>query len=276
MIQTKPEHHYEKYYDDLAEYWDWLYSAEESELSIFAYHFLRRREIVLKRISAHPIKGDASYLDAGCGPGAYSDALLNMGYEVYGFDQSSEMVKKAIGNVKSERKDHAHIDVGSLDNISFDDNSFDVLTNIAVLMYVSDPQKCISEMARVLKPGGLGVITVDSKIDFADRIDIPARIGRLIKRLKTSNNRPGDSVGKEDKIKPQCYSPKEMRAMYTKAGIKEVDYTSIGYTPIQLNGKRIFSDKTDISIDRVLSIMRRFPISKGWGYTYISFVTKPE
>ena len=79
----------------------------------------------------------------------------------------------------SEKRDRAHFDVGTLDNIAFEDNYFDVVTNIAVLMYVGDPQKCVSEIARVLKPGGLGVITVDNKADFADRIDIIARLRRL-------------------------------------------------------------------------------------------------
>ena len=99
MTQKAPAEVYEKHYDEQADYWSWLYSAPESELSIHAYHFRRRRDVVLDRIRAQAVGNGARYLDAGCGPGAYSEALLDLGYEVYGFDQSPEMVKRAMDNV---------------------------------------------------------------------------------------------------------------------------------------------------------------------------------
>ena len=42
----------------------------------------------------------------------------------------------------------------------FDDQSFDVVVSAFMLMFVSEPEKVLSEMRRVLKPGGRLVVSV--------------------------------------------------------------------------------------------------------------------
>lgn len=44
--------------------------------------------------------------------------------------------------------------VGTVLDLPFEDNAFDVILSQAVLEHVPDPQKAVDEMARVLKPGG--------------------------------------------------------------------------------------------------------------------------
>ncbi len=45
-------------------------------------------------------------------------------------------------------------------NIPFDDNTYDVVFCNHVLEHVTDDQKCMSELCRVLKPGGLAIMQV--------------------------------------------------------------------------------------------------------------------
>lgn len=45
--------------------------------------------------------------------------------------------------------------IGVGEQLPFRDNSFDVVMSYAVLEHVTDPQRCMNEMHRVLKPGGL-------------------------------------------------------------------------------------------------------------------------
>ena len=55
--------------------------------------------------------------------------------------------------------------VGSATNLPFKDNSFEFIMNTAVLEHVPDPQKMVSEIYRVLKPGG----TVYTEVPFMQK-----------------------------------------------------------------------------------------------------------
>ena len=48
----------------------------------------------------------------------------------------------------------------NLEQLTFQDNSFDVLINSDVLEHVSDLNKALSEIKRVLKPGGFHIFTL--------------------------------------------------------------------------------------------------------------------
>jgi len=48
------------------------------------------------------------------------------------------------------------------DQLPFDDESFDVVTMLAVLEHLSHPKEIVVEMERVLRPGGAVVLTVPS------------------------------------------------------------------------------------------------------------------
>lgn len=52
-------------------------------------------------------------------------------------------------------------------NLPFDDNAFDVVFCNHVLEHVTDDTKAMSELYRVLKPGGLGVFQIPQEIDRA-------------------------------------------------------------------------------------------------------------
>ena len=47
-------------------------------------------------------------------------------------------------------------------NLSFPDNTFDLLTSVDVIEHVGQPERMIQEVSRVLKPGGIALITFPS------------------------------------------------------------------------------------------------------------------
>lgn len=47
-----------------------------------------------------------------------------------------------------------------LQNLTFDSNTFDIVISLDVFEHIPDPWKAFSEVNRVLKPGGIGIITV--------------------------------------------------------------------------------------------------------------------
>ncbi|MEE9387727.1 MAG: class I SAM-dependent methyltransferase [Paracoccaceae bacterium] len=80
--------------------------------------------------------------------------------QVSGIDFSDDMLQKARIKVENMQLDQVselrQMDARSLD---FPDNSFDTVVAMHVLSVVPEPEKVMSEIARVCKPGGKVVIT---------------------------------------------------------------------------------------------------------------------
>jgi 2-polyprenyl-3-methyl-5-hydroxy-6-metoxy-1,4-benzoquinol methylase len=93
-------------------------------------------------------------LDVGCGTGHQLHVLGARGFEVSGVDGSAAMLVHA-----RENNPHATILQSKVDALPFDDDAFDIVICIEVLRYLPNGQSCISETARVLRPGGLLLAT---------------------------------------------------------------------------------------------------------------------
>lgn len=95
-----------------------------------------------------------SVLDVGCGPGTITAdlaALVAPG-QVIGIDASAAVIAAAGDAVNGGNLSFA---VGDVDDLPFDDDSFDVVHAHQVLQHVSDPVAALREMRRVCRPGGL-------------------------------------------------------------------------------------------------------------------------
>ena len=92
-------------------------------------------------------------LDAGCGPGHYSEALLERGAEVVAFDVTPAMVQLT----RQRLQDRATVHVADLEApLAFaEDASFDVVLCPLALDYVERWGPTFAEFFRVLHPGGL-------------------------------------------------------------------------------------------------------------------------
>lgn len=95
-------------------------------------------------------------LDAGMGPGRLLEELDRRGWMVSGTDVAGEMVARA-----RERVPHAadRLLRAELETLPFPDASFDAVVATGVLEYVPDLSSALGELARVLRPGGLAVVS---------------------------------------------------------------------------------------------------------------------
>lgn len=101
-----------------------------------------------------------SVLDIGCGSGTITEALLDISDQVWGIDISQEMVRIASERFKeSEFKGRVHFTVGDAENLEFPSESFNAVFCIGVLRYLDSWEKALKEMYRVLKPGGVSIMT---------------------------------------------------------------------------------------------------------------------
>lgn len=88
-------------------------------------------------------------LDAGCGEGRFSRMLTERGAVVSGIDPTVDFIDLA-----KQKHPGGDYRVGFAENLPYDSESFDLVISYLVILDVDDYLGAISEMARVLKPGG--------------------------------------------------------------------------------------------------------------------------
>src|SRR3990167_3156071 len=96
-------------------------------------------------------------LDLGCGAGLdlyfYAQAVGDKG-RVYGLDISEDMVSKAKRNMELVGIKNAEISLGESDNLSFQNNFFDVVASNGIYNLSPDKEAVMREVFRVLKHCG--------------------------------------------------------------------------------------------------------------------------
>jgi len=108
----------------------------------------------------NPQKGE-KILDIACGDGELSLRIAAKGGEVHGIDMSVQGIASAkrlagIAKIKCE------FAVGDAERLPYQDGFFDKVVCSSSLEHFKDDAQSLSEMKRVLKPGGRVILTVDS------------------------------------------------------------------------------------------------------------------
>ncbi len=105
---------------------------------------------VLKRAK---VGNATNYLDVGCGSGMATHLASDLGATVSGIDASDELL-----TIAKERSQKANFNIGDLEVLPFDDDSFDVVTGFNSFQYAGNPVVALTEARRVTKPNGYVVI----------------------------------------------------------------------------------------------------------------------
>lgn len=91
-----------------------------------------------------------SLLDIGCGAGHHSKDLSMLGYEVTGIDISVNGLKHALSLSESNNQDIGFV-LGDIENLPFEDNSFDIVFCSLILHHFPRRQKLLKEISRVCR-----------------------------------------------------------------------------------------------------------------------------
>jgi ubiquinone/menaquinone biosynthesis C-methylase UbiE len=95
--------------------------------------------------------------DIGCGPATMVKELLDRGFNVTGTDIAPHMIEEC--KVRFGNDPHATFLVSTADRIPLSDASQDAVTAMGLLEYINDEPAALREFHRILKPGGLAVLT---------------------------------------------------------------------------------------------------------------------
>lgn len=113
-------------------------------------------------------------LDVGCGAGFFSVLLAKEGYQVTGVDLTPDMIENA-RILAAEEKTACDFLVMDAENLSFADESFDVVISRNLTWTLPDVKSAYREWVRVLKKGGV-LLNFDANYglsDFTDLSELP-------------------------------------------------------------------------------------------------------
>ncbi|MEK6813015.1 MAG: class I SAM-dependent methyltransferase [Nanoarchaeota archaeon] len=142
----------QKVWDEIAPHWDKVRRGTSKSL----------QPLLEKQQKIWPA---GKIIDIGCGNGRHLTGFAHAGFECYGMDASTEMIKFAR---KFCRKQEMKVifKQGKMDKLPWPKETFDYALSLAVLHHAQSAEErkhAIEEMYRVLKSKGQGIISVWNK-----------------------------------------------------------------------------------------------------------------
>jgi ubiquinone/menaquinone biosynthesis C-methylase UbiE len=124
----------------------------------------RRHQYILEMLDG--AQGRA--LEVGCGSGEMLCELLKREFQVVGIDLASGMLQ-ASRSLIAQRLPGRRVDVmqADIEHLCFPDETFDVVIAAGVIEYLATDKKLMPELYRVLKPGGVVILSVRNKVNLS-------------------------------------------------------------------------------------------------------------
>lgn len=169
-------------------------------------HFGRKAD------SRHSLK-DLRILDVGCGGGLLTEPLARLGGDVTGIDASAETIAVARRHAKAM---HLAIDyrISSVEELAKKKDRYDLITALEIIEHVADVDSFMVALAKLLKPGGLLVMSTLNRTPKSFLLGIVAaeyvlgwiprgthdwkkfiRPSELVEQLEENNLKPTDLTG---------------------------------------------------------------------------------
>ena len=125
-----------------------------------------------------PDRRNVQVLDVDCGPGNLTFIIAESGFSVVGLEPYGALVELAREKRRAKRLANLAFSQGDLfTNKTFRDGSFDQVVNVHSLYAHPDPRALLTQVQRVLKPGGHAVF-----VNHTRRADIGRTFSELRRR----------------------------------------------------------------------------------------------
>lgn len=148
-------------HENLAGQWEGKYQKSS---------FACRERLIASCLAEFDLDGK-KWLDAGCGTGRLSRLLAGKGCLVRGVDAAMSMLAVARDAAQAAGfKDNPSFQhVETIERLPFENGAFDGILCSSVIEYVDSPSRCLAEMCRTLKPGGVLLLTTPNRHSLVRR-----------------------------------------------------------------------------------------------------------
>jgi ubiquinone/menaquinone biosynthesis C-methylase UbiE len=209
-------------------------------------------------------------LDVGCGTGFIINLVKGLFDEIHGIDITEEMLKRVDtsgANVTLHR--------GQVEKMPFADASFDVVTAYAFLHHVENTERVLSEVYRVLRPGGIMYIGLDPNRLFWQAMKTLEESGDdtldpMVKREIDAVLHIDDKLGEDYGLDPEVVrraepmksergglDPSDLAAEAKRVGFRQVEFTPdwfLGQGTVMHGDSFETADKIDAYLRKVIPL----------------------
>jgi|SRR5579872_2554234 len=185
--------------------------------------FLIRARRVMELLQASRVK-IGHLLDVGCGTAPLGPAVVAMGSRYTGIDFSRDMIESAQQIMKDSVATGAvHLSVGDAMNLELADGSFPAVVAMGLLEYFTREQmpQVMHEIARVLEPGGVAIITIPKKWHWQRVVNAALTPLREAVRWRPQSQL---KLAKKEGFKRLYLTPGELDDAACKQGLTKLDH----------------------------------------------------
>jgi ubiquinone/menaquinone biosynthesis C-methylase UbiE len=210
--------------------WASLYGPRDRVTSeTWTFLIRARRVLELLRSQDRPF---ADVLDLGCGTAPLARSLVALGSTYTGVDFSPAMIDSARGDLADlTERGVARLEVGDATALGQVDARFDAVVAMGVLEYLDLARvgQALRETARVLRPGGVAILTIPKRWHWGRLIQ---RLASPLSRIVRLRPRAGLKLEGREEFQRLLLTPSELDRVCRDAGLTKIDERHYNVQPI--------------------------------------------
>ena len=260
----------DSYFAGRADYWDEIY--DQSGLVPLIYQ--ARLDRALASIRSMQLAVGSPVLEVGCGTGRLAVPMAERGLQVIATDTVAAMRTATMRRAERAgvQRNLSTVDADVL-RLPFADESFLLVIALGVLPWVASGPKALSEMARVVAPGGFLLVTSDNVLALHRWVD-PLRnpvLSPIWRGLRSWIGRTGILSRYSGPPVPRLELPTSIDRMLIRLGLELVSSRTVGFGPFTFCSRDLLSDETAI---RLNGSLERLGAARAIGGQYVVVAQK--
>ena len=262
-MKDKNKEEIARFYDEQWRSWDNVYEGRyDSEYT--SPEVFKRRDIILYFVDEYACGRTLRTIDVGCGTGVLLCDVLKRGHYAVGVDISAKMVgvTREKANYLCPQKDFCV--QGDIEYLPFVNESFDVVVCAGVLSHQKDDDKTLYEIRRIIKTGGLVVVTLPNAFKLRNLLDpysYLVAIFRCFSKLfsfRTSSNPGALGFLRGGTFTLRKYHYLQLRHLFKAHGLIIKGIKGCDFGPFTFFRKPIFTvEYAETLSDRIEKLARR-------------------